>query len=54
MNDDSRERDRPLRYAHTPSCVGLTACAGAPPLRLAGADDDAAVAAEPHVVRGID
>ncbi len=26
----------------------------APPLRLAGADDDALVEAEPHIVRGID
>ncbi|MEV8309141.1 hypothetical protein AB0P36_17755 [Streptomyces flavidovirens] len=26
----------------------------APPLQLAGADDDATMAEEPHIVRGID
>lgn len=54
MNDDAQEHKRPLRHAHSPHRVGLMAHVGAPPLRLAGADDDAAVAAEPHIVRGID
>lgn len=54
MNDDWHELDRPLRHAHTPRYVGGAGQIGAPPLRLAGADDDAAVSAEPHIVRGID
>ncbi|MET7389870.1 hypothetical protein ACFYPT_35805 [Streptomyces sp. NPDC005529] len=54
MNDDWQELDQPLRHAHAHSYVGGTAQAGAPPLRLAGADDEAAISAEPHIVRGID
>ncbi|MFI6055117.1 hypothetical protein ACIBCO_34145 [Streptomyces violascens] len=51
MNDHSQELNQPLRGA---ICIGLTGRFDAPPLRLAGADDDASVAAEPHIVRGID
>ncbi|MDN0197959.1 hypothetical protein [Streptomyces sp. S.PNR 29] len=42
MNDESQDHGRPL-YPWP-----------APPLRLAGVDDDAAVLDEPHIVRGID
>ncbi|WP_159047875.1 hypothetical protein [Streptomyces sp. WM6378] len=51
MNDHSHELNQLLGHAGR---TGLTAWADAPPLRLAGADDDASVAAEPHIVRGID
>ncbi|MFI6475172.1 hypothetical protein ACIBL5_33505 [Streptomyces sp. NPDC050516] len=51
MNDHSYELDQPLRKAGR---TGLTERADTPPLRLAGADDDASVTAEPHIVRGID
>ncbi|WP_263972727.1 hypothetical protein [Streptomyces aureocirculatus] len=44
MHDDPQEYSRV--FHHIPPT--------APPLRLAGADDEAAVAAEPHIVRGID
>ncbi|WP_189389981.1 hypothetical protein [Streptomyces sp. SDr-06] len=52
MNDHSQELNQPLRGA---SRTGLTGRFDAPPLRLAGAaDEDVSVAAEPHIVRGID
>ncbi|MEV0323653.1 hypothetical protein ACIBKX_39660 [Streptomyces sp. NPDC050658] len=44
MNDEPADYSRPFRPISP----------YAPPLRLAGADDDAAVADEPHIVRGID
>ena len=44
MNDDIQDYSRP--FHHIPP--------HAPPLRLAGADDDAAAVDEPHIVRGID
>ena len=51
MNEHTRKLSQPLREAdHT----GLTGRGDAPPLRLAGADDDASVTADPHIVRGID
>lgn len=54
MNDDAQELNQLLRHAPTSSYVGLTTRAGAPPLRLAGSDDDVVVTADPHIVRGID
>ncbi|MCQ4208846.1 hypothetical protein [Streptomyces longispororuber] len=51
MNDDAQRSDKTPGHPHG---GGRPARAGAPPLRLAGADDDAAVTAEPHIVRGID
>ncbi|MCX4554399.1 hypothetical protein OG204_35700 (plasmid) [Streptomyces sp. NBC_01387] len=66
MNDDPQNLTQPIRhihaYAHTysPTYAHVrahgrpSASVGAPPLRLPGADDDAAVAADPHIVRGID
>ncbi|MFE7467933.1 hypothetical protein ACFU6R_28015 [Streptomyces sp. NPDC057499] len=50
MNDDSQESQQPLRHAHSHLLRG----AAAPPLRLAGADDEASVTTESHIVRGID
>jgi hypothetical protein len=60
--NDAQELTQPIRHIHTYGhayararaygCVPVSA--GAPPLRLPGADDDAAVAADPHIVRGID
>ncbi|MGW7276282.1 hypothetical protein ACWGH5_37995 [Streptomyces sp. NPDC054864] len=54
MNDDAQELNQQLRHAPTSSYVGLMARAGAPPLWLAGSDDDVVVTADPHIVRGID
>lgn len=62
--NDSQELTQPIRhvhfhaYGHTYARARAYGCfpvsAGAPPLQLPGADDDAAVAADPHIVRGID
>jgi hypothetical protein len=52
MNDHAQELSQPSRGA---SWTEITRRFDAPPLRLAGAvDDDVSVAAEPHIVRGID
>ncbi|MFG2312758.1 hypothetical protein ACGFS9_29420 [Streptomyces sp. NPDC048566] len=54
MNDDCAETDRPARHNHGPGHLRGAAQAVAPPLQLAGADDDAATARDTHIIRGID